>query len=300
MEKRKVVVTGGTGLVGRHVVDALMDAGFEVVVLTRSPESRVRDGVKTSLWNGRNTEGLSGAFRGAEAVVHLAGENVGQRWTKRAKQAILDSRIEGGRAVREAIETLPEGERPALIAASAIGWYAPSAEWQDEASPAAPFGFLAEVVKAWEGVFEGIATRHVTLRIGVVLSREGGALAQLEPLFRWGLGSAVGSGKQWQSWIHVRDLAQLFVEAVQRTKWQGVFNAVAPQPVTNRTLSRALAQAMQKPFWAPAPPAFALKLMLGEMACIVLDSQRIRSTRLNDFSFEFPELQGALVDLYAA
>lgn len=300
MEKRKVVVTGGTGLVGRHVVDALMDAGFEVVVLTRSPESRVRDGVKTSLWNGRNTEGLSGAFRGAEAVVHLAGENVGQRWTKRAKQAILDSRIEGGRAVREAIETLPEGERPALIAASAIGWYAPSAEWQDEASPAAPFGFLAEVVKAWEGVFEGIATRHVTLRIGVVLSREGGALAQLEPLFRWGLGSAVGSGKQWQSWIHVRDLAQLFVEAVQRTKWQGVFNAVAPQPVTNRTLSRALAQAMQKPFWAPAPPAFLLKWMLGEMACIVLDSQRIRSTRLNDFSFEFPELQGALVDLYAA
>lgn len=300
MEKRKVVVTGGTGLVGRHVVDALMDAGFEVVVLTRSPESRVRDGVKTSLWNGRNTEGLSGAFRGAEAVVHLAGENVGQRWTKRAKQAILDSRIEGGRAVREAIETLPEGERPALIAASAIGWYAPSAEWQDEASPAAPFGFLAEVVKAWEGVFEGIATRHVTLRIGVVLSREGGALAQLEPLFRWGLGAAVGSGKQWQSWIHVRDLAQLFVEAVQRTKWQGVFNAVAPQPVTNRTLSRALAQAMQKPFWAPAPPAFLLKWMLGEMACIVLDSQRIRSTRLNDFSFEFPELQGALVDLYAA
>ncbi len=300
MEKRKVVVTGGTGLVGRHVVDALMDAGFEVVVLTRSPESRVRDGVKTSLWNGRNTEGLSGAFRGAEAVVHLAGENVGQRWTKRAKQAILDSRIEGGRAVREAIETLPEGERPALIAASAIGWYAPSAEWQDEASPAAPFGFLAEVVKAWEGVFEGIATRHVTLRIGVVLSREGGALAQLEPLFRWGLGSAVGSGKQWQSWIHVRDLAQLFVEAVQRTKWQGVFNAVAPQPVTNRTLSRALAQAMQKPFWAPAPPAFLLKWMLGEMACIVLDSQRIRSTRLNDFSFEFPELQGALADLYAA
>ena len=300
MEKRKVVVTGGTGLVGRHVVDVLMDAGFEVVVLTRSPESRVRDGVKTSLWNGRNSEGLSGAFRGAEAVVHLAGENVGQRWTKRAKQAILESRVEGGRAVREAIESLPEGERPALIAASAIGWYTPSAEWQDEASPAAPFGFLAEVVKAWEGVFEGIATRHVTLRIGVVLSREGGALAQLEPLFRWGVGSAVGSGKQWQSWIHVRDLARLFVEAVQRTEWQGVFNAVAPQPVTNRTLSRWLAKAMQKPFWTPAPPAFALKLMLGEMACIVLDSQRIRSTRLNDFSFQFPELEGALADLYAS
>ncbi len=300
MEKRKVVVTGGTGLVGRHVVDVLMDAGFEVVVLTRSPESRVRDGVKTSLWNGRDSEGLSGAFRGAEAVVHLAGENVGQRWTKRAKQAILESRVEGGRAVREAIESLPEGERPALIAASAIGWYTPSAEWQDEGSPAAPFGFLAEVVKAWEGVFEGIATRHVTLRIGVVLSREGGALAQLEPLFRWGVGSAVGSGKQWQSWIHVRDLARLFVEAVQRTEWQGVFNAVAPQPVTNRTLSRSLAKAMQKPFWAPAPPAFALKLMLGEMACIVLDSQRIRSTRLNDFSFQFPELEGALADLYAS
>ncbi len=300
MSERRVVVTGGTGLVGRKVVDALLGRGWEVVVLSRSAKSSRRTGLRFGMWDGRSSTGLTEAFRGARAVVHLAGENVGQRWTRRVKEAILNSRIDGGKAVREALESLPESERPALIAASAIGWYASSTEWQDEHMPAAPSGFLAEVVKAWEGAFDGIATRHVTLRIGVVLSRDGGALAQLEPLFKWGLGSAVGSGKQWQSWIHVDDLARLFADAVEQADWEGVYNAVAPNPVTNRELSAELAKAMGKPFWAPAPPGFVLKAVLGEMSCIVLDSQRIRSTRLNGADFTFPELPKALADLYAS
>ncbi len=300
MSERRVVVTGGTGLVGRQVVEVLLGRGWEVVVLSRSAKSSDRTGLQYGVWDGRSGAGLEEAFRGAKAVVHLAGENVSQRWTRRAKDAILNSRIEGGTAVRDAIESLPESERPALVAASAIGWYASSSEWQDERTPAGPSGFLAEVVKAWEGVFNGIATRHVTLRIGVVLSRKGGALAQLEPLFKWGFGSAVGSGNQWQSWIHVEDLARLFADAVEQAQWEGVYNAVAPNPVTNRELSAALAKTMGKPFWAPAPPAFVMKAVLGEMSAIVLDSQRIRSTRLNGDDFKFPELAEALADLYAS
>lgn len=300
MSERKVVVTGGTGLVGRRVVEVLLKRGWEVVVLSRSAKSSDQKGLHVGVWDGRSSAGLVEAFRGAMAVVHLAGENVGQRWTEQAKEAILNSRVEGGAAVREAIEALPQSERPALIAASAIGWYASTSEWQDERTPAGPSGFLTRVVKAWESAFDGIATRHVTLRIGVVLSRKGGALARLEPLFKWGLGSPVGSGQQWQSWIHVDDLARLFAEAVEQAEWEGVYNAVAPHPVTNRQFSAALAKAMGKPFWAPSPPRFLMKLVLGEMSAIALDSQRIRSTRLDDAHFKFPELTEALADLYAS
>lgn len=300
MEKDKVVVTGGTGLVGREVTKVLRKAGMEVTVMTRSARRPAGNGMRYVEWDGRAVEPLAEALRGARAVVHLAGENVGQRWTEAARTRIMQSRLEGGQAVKAAVESLPEGERPVVVAASAIGWYADSPEWQAEGDVRGA-GFLADVVEAWEGALVGVATRCVTLRIGVVLSRGGGALGKLEPLFRWGLGSAVGPGTQWQSWIHVRDLAQLVLHAVETDQMQGVYNAVAPNPVTNRTLARELARAMRRPCWLPAPPAAVLRLVLGDMARITLDSQRIRSNRLahTGFKFEFSELRTALADLYS-
>lgn len=302
MKKKQVVVTGGTGLVGRAVVGALVESGWSPVVLTRSPERREQPGVAFAAWDGRTAGALIPLFEQADAVVHLAGETVAQRWSPRAKEAILKSRTEGGAAVREAVEALPAGRRPVLVAASAIGCYADGPGWQDELTPVAERGFLADVVRAWEAVLHGVETRHVTFRIGVVLSRKGGALGRLEPLFRWGLGSAVGTGNQWQSWIHVTDLAHLIVHALGEEAMEGIYNAVAPEPVTNRELSRDLARAMRKPFLAPAPPAWVLRAVLGEMAAIVLESQRIRSCRLasTGFRFQFPKLERALNDLYAA
>lgn len=299
MAKKKVVVTGGTGLVGREVAELLKQTGREVVIMTRSTAREPSTGIRYAEWDGRDVTPLREAMRGAEAVVHLAGENVGQRWTPSVRERILQSRKDGGLALKEAVEGLPEAERPVVVAASAIGWYADSDDWQAEGH-ARGEGFLAEVVAAWEEVLVGIPTRHVTLRIGVVLSREGGALGKLEPLFKWGLGSAVGRGTQWQSWIHVRDLARLVLHAIDSPNMQGVYNAVAPNPVTNRTLARGLARAMHRPCWLPAPPAALLRLVLGDMARITLDSQRIRSNRLGHtgFEFEFSELPAALADLY--
>ena len=301
MKDRIIAVTGGTGLVGREVVRQLVKAGREVVVLSRSSLIRGGEGVRILHWDGRTADALGDSLRGVHAIIHLAGENVGQRWTRQAKSRILESRVTGGEALRTAINGMPPNERPALVAASAIGWYADSAEWQDERSPSAEQGFLAEVVRAWEGALEGTETRHVTVRIGMVLSRSGGALAKLEPLFRWGIGSAVGSGRQWQSWIHVRDLARLIVHATENETMHGVYNAVAPDAVTNAQFSKTLAQAMGKPFWAPAPPAWLLRALLGEMAHIALDSQRIRSVRMEEtkFAFDFPRLTDALSNLYA-
>lgn len=300
MAKQRVVVTGGTGVVGKEVVKQLIEAGKEVVVLTRNDAGRPADSVRFLTWDGRSSDALHEVLAGAQSVVHLAGENVGQRWTQRTRKAILDSRVLGGKAVKEAVNRLPQHERPAVIAASAIGWYANAPDWQDENAPAGT-GFLAEVVQAWEAALEGIETRLVTFRIGVVLSRQGGALGKLEPLFRWGFGSAVGSGEQWQSWVHVRDLARMVVHAVDHPQVQGTFNAVAPNPVTNRTLSRELARAMRRPFWAPAPPAWMLRAVLGDMAQITLDSQRIRSIRLTEagFNFHFTDVVQALRDLYS-
>ena len=300
MKIDKVVVTGGTGLVGREVTKALLQAGMEVVVMTRSVGRPAVEGMRYAEWDGRAVDPLVEVMRGAKAVVHLAGENVGQRWTQAARTRIMQSRVEGGQAVKAAIESLPERDRPVVVAASAIGWYADSPDWQAEGD-ARGTGFLADVVEAWEGAIAGVATRCVTLRIGVVLSRGGGALGKLEPLFRWGMGSAVGPGTQWQSWIHVRDLARLVLHAVQTEDMQGVYNAVAPNPVTNRTLARELARAMRRPCWLPAPPAGVLRLLLGDMARITLDSQRIRSNRLahTGFNFEFSEIRTALADLYS-
>ncbi len=300
MNDQKVVVTGGTGLVGREVVRALREAGYAVVVMTRSKGRPTEPGVRFAPWDGRSSEELTAALLGAKAVVHLAGENVGQRWTADAKRRILQSREEGGRALKAAVRALPDGEQPVVVAASAIGWYADSDAWQTEGDPRGE-GFLADVVEAWERALDGIPNRHVTLRIGMVLSRSGGALGKLEPLFRWGLGSPVGSGRQWQSWIHVRDLARLVVHAIQTPDMRGTFNAVAPNPVTNRSFAQALARAMGRPCWLPAPPAALLRLILGDMARITLDSQRIRSHRLEatGFQFDFEEISPALTDLYA-
>lgn len=266
-----VAITGASGFIGRHL-RAAWPADWRIIP-------------------------RGGAFDRADAVVHLAGEPVAQRWTAAAKGRIHDSRVAGTRALVDAIarcETRPK----VLVSASAIGVYGDRGdEWLDEdATPAS--GFLADVGRAWEAEAsraETFGVRVVKIRFGLVLGRDGGALAKMLPVFRLGLGGPLGDGAQWMSWIHVDDIAGMIRYAVETDHARGVWNGVSPNPVTNREFTRALAKALHRPAIFPVPK-FALRLGAGEMSQILLDSQRCapKAALAAGYRFRYPELGPAL------
>lgn len=244
------------------------------------------------------------ALSGYDAVVHLAGENVaGGRWTDARRSAILDSRVEGTRAVVEAL--LAASPRPrTLISASAVGYYGNPGDRVVDEGDGPGQGFLADVCRAWEAEAreaEALGVRVVRVRIGVVLSRDGGALARLMPVFRMGVGGRVGDGQQWMSWIHIDDAVKVICFALEQEEISGPLNAVAPSPVTNREFSRALAKHLRRPAWLPVP-APALRLALGEMSSVVLEGQRVAPEGLRKlgYPFEYDELDAALHNLVHA
>jgi uncharacterized protein (TIGR01777 family) len=242
------------------------------------------------------------SLNGIDAMVHLAGENIaGSRWTQRVKQQIRDSRVKGTRVVSEALGTsFPSGSSPSvLVAASAIGFYGDRGDELLDERSAAGTGFLAEVVKQWEGATQpaiDAGVRVVVLRLGVVLSPRGGALSKMLTPFKMGVGGRVGSGQQWCSWITVDDAARAIRHALLTDSLQGPVNAVAPHPVTNAELTKTLGRVLGRPTILPMP-AFAARLALGEMADeLLLSSTRVESKRLLESGFEFqqPQLEGAL------
>ena len=302
----RIAITGATGFIGQRLVRRLIADGDEPVALTRRPEeARALLPVRCAVaaWDpGRGTVDAE-ALRGAGAVVHLAGESVaGGRWTAARKRAILDSRVAGTRALIAALRGLAPGERPpVLVAASAIGIYGDRGDEPLDERSSRGAGFLADVCAAWEAETRpaaDIGMRLATVRIGIVLGREGGALRAMLPPFRLGVGGRLGGGAQWMSWIHVDDLVELFVTALRNGAASGVVNGVAPQPVTNAEFTRVLAGVLGRPAFLPAP-APALRLALGEMAVILLASQRVVSRAERDFgvAFRHPDLVGALADL---
>lgn len=301
----KIAVTGATGFVGRPLVRNLLARGHDVVVLTRNPE-KARAGLP-ALCEARSWDPHRATppelLRSIDVVVHLAGESVaGGRWTEQRKHEIRASRIDGSRSLVDAITALPASERPrALVSASAIGFYGDrGGELLDESSPAGS-GFLAGVCRDWEAEVARASTsgvRTVSVRVGVVLGKDGGALQAMLPPFRLGAGGRVGSGEQWMSWIHLDDLVALFVHAVENEAVSGIVNGTAPAPVTNADFTRALGRALGRPTIVPVP-GFALRLLLGEMSDILLASQRVapQRTLATGFAFRFPELPAALDDL---
>ncbi len=302
----RVAITGATGFIGRRLVDRLLADRHEVVALTRDPtraRATLPRAARAVRWDPRAGTVDATALRDLDAVVHLAGESVaGGRWTAARRAAIRDSRVLGTEALMRALTEAPAGARPrALVAASAIGIYGDRGDVElDERAPPGD-DFLAEVCSAWEAAARGAAdlgVRVAIVRIGIVLGRDGGALGRMLPLFRLGLGGRLGSGRQWMSWIHVDDLVALFVCALANDAVTGVLNGVAPRPVTNAEFTRTLAAALARPAILPAP-AFALRLALGEMATLLLASQRVvaNAARARGFRFEHAELTSALADL---
>ncbi len=293
----KVTVSGATGRVGRHLVAALKARGDDVIALSRNPDkAREQLGVEAYAWDLKNEAVPRPALEGCDAVVHLAGEDVGQRWNAKVKAEILDSREKGTRnMVHSIFDTKP---RPAaLICASAAGYYgARASEPVDEAEPPGS-DWLAEVCARWERQAETakVGTRLVIVRTGIVLDAEGGALAKMLPPFRAGIGGPIGSGKQYMPWIHRDDLVGIYLAAIDNHGFAGPINASAPEPVTNRQFAKALGQAVSRPAVAPVP-AVAIKAMFGAMSQIVLDGVRMVPGRAAELGYEFkhPDLDEAL------
>jgi uncharacterized protein len=283
-----VLVSGGTGFVGTRLVNHLLGAGHKVTVASRSP-ARVADqfGGRAA---GCDYDNLPAAFDG---VINLAGASLDKRWTQARKRAIRDSRVETTRQLVRAAEERGAG---AFVSTSAVGYYGNRGD--DELPESAGPGdtFLAKVGEEWEAAAHSDKLRVSIVRLGIVLHHSGGALKVMLPLFRMLLGGRLGNGRQWWPWVHLDDAVALFafMLADQRS---GVVNGTAPTPVTNREFTRELARAVRRPVSLPVP-AFALKLLYGEMADMLLHSQRVIPKRTAElgFSFRFPELASALED----
>jgi hypothetical protein len=306
-----VLITGGTGLVGKSLSEKLLQKNYEVVVVSRKTPAENRppsDGrIKMTAWDLEKQTMDAEAIRSADYIVHLAGASVAEkRWTTKRKKEILESRTTSSELIVKTLQKVPNKVK-AVISASAIGWYG-----RDPAiRPATGFfetdkpdtDFLGETCRRWEESITpviGLDKRLVILRTGIVLSNQGGALQEFAKPLRFNFATILGSGEQVISWIHLDDLCRIFMEALENKDFRGVYNAVAPNPVTNKELTLELAHALKgKQFIPIHVPAFALKIILGEMSIEVLKSCTVSSDKIKNtgFQFEFPAIESALKDL---
>lgn len=294
----RIAISGAFGTIGRRLLSQLAADGATLHALGRRAEPNLPAGARSFAWDPPREEPPAAALD-VDAVIHLAGENVAQRWTAEARRRILESRVEGTRNLVRAMARL--ARKPAvLICASATGYYGSRGDETLDESSAPGSGFLADVCRAWESealAAEALGMRVVRMRTGVVLDPGGGALPRMLPPFRMGAGGRLGSGRQWMPWIHRDDLTALFRFALDGSL-AGAVNAVAPDPATNASFTRALARALGRPALIPVP-AFALRALFGEMAGMLLDSQRVvpRQAEAAGFRFRFPQLESALSEL---
>jgi uncharacterized protein (TIGR01777 family) len=287
----RIVITGGSGLIGSALARTMGSAGHEIVVLTRDP-SRVGTlppGTRAVQWDGKTARGWSSLLDEGTAIVHLAGDAIAEgRWTDEKKRRIRQSRVESGQAVMAAIQEAKSRPR-VLLQGSAVGYYgACGDELVDESHPAGD-DFLAQVCVEWEASTAGaeaLGVRRPVLRTGIVLSDQGGALPRMALPFRLMAGGPLGNGRQWFPWIHVADEVGAIRFLIEREDAGGPFNLSAPDPLTNRDFGRALGRALMRPSFAPAP-GFALRLLLGEMADALLHGQRAVPRRLLDLGYVF-------------
>jgi uncharacterized protein len=281
----KIAVTGGTGRIGSLLVDALRQRGDEVAVLSRS-----RGDVR---WDPMKGPAPAEALAGRDAVVHLAGEDIAQRWNDESLKRIKDSREIGTRNLVAGIKAADPRPK-ALISASAVGYYGHRSERIDEDAPPGN-DVLADICKAWEQAAERAPVRVARVRTGVVLDRHGGALQKMLLPFRLGVGGPVAGGRQPIPWIHVDDVVGIYLAAIDDERWSGPFNATAPEPVSNREFSKALGRALHRPAIAPVP-GFAIRALYGGMAKLVIEGQNAVPRRASELGYRFrhPDLDEAL------
>lgn len=298
----RILISGATGLVGNILVkQALLDE-HEVHFLTRNKAKLgFHKGIKGFYWNPNENEIDRACFDGVDSIIHLAGATVSKPWTKKYKAEILNSRLWTTQLLVDSLRNT-EHKIKTIVSASAIGVYPSSLDKiHNEEDPVASNSFMEQVVIDWEHAVDQFSELNIKvskLRIGLVLAQGGGVLATLKIPTQFGLAAAFDSGKQWQSWIHVSDLSKLFLEAASQ-QWEGVYNAVAPEVVTQTEFIRQLAKGLRRPFFIPPLPRFLIRMMVGEMSTLVLNSQYVSSQKVVNtaFDYEFPSLEKALSDL---
>ena len=298
----RVLITGATGLIGGEIVKLCHEKDIKVHYLTTSKSKIIQeDNYKGFYWNPKSEDIDQDCFKGVDAIIHLAGATVSKRWTTDYKKEILNSRKESTELLINSLK----GETHTIkqvISASAIGVYPDSlVKYYDQNFNETNDSFLGDVVKVWEDAVDGFLKLDITvskIRIGLVLSNRGGALQEMVKPIKFGIGAAFGSGKQWQSWIHINDLANMFLYVLENNL-EGVYNGVAPNPVPNKELTKTIASVLKRPLFLPNIPKFLMKLILGEMHIILFESQRVSSKKIENkgFYFEFHHLKRALEDL---
>ena len=294
-----ITITGASGFVGRRLLKALAQRGHSLHVLSRHGGTNLPPGVRIAVWDAMKGPPPADSLRDADAVIHLAGEPVAQRWTSEIKRRIRESRVTGTRYLVEGIAN--SSRKPGvLISASATGFYGSRGDAPLDETSAPGSDFLAELCVEWER--EAFAARSLGIRVaairtGVALDPRGGALQRMLPPFRFGVGGRLGDGKQWVPWIHLDDLVGIYVFGLESAA-SGPLNATSPNPVTNADFTRALAKALRRPAIFPVPKP-ALKILFGEMADVLFHSQRVmpKLTQAAGFQFGFPSIDAALQQL---
>ncbi|MCW1147755.1 TIGR01777 family oxidoreductase [Flavobacterium lacisediminis] len=297
-----VLITGATGLVGQELVNLMLQNGHNVHYLSTSKSKLVTNtNYKGFYWNPKNAEIDTNALTDVEVIIHLAGANVAKKWTTAYKEEIIESRVLSTQLLFKTLQKNSHQVKQ-IISASAVGIYPDSlTDIYHETDLDIDVSFLGNVVKQWENEvsqFEKLEIIVSKIRIGIVLAKNGGALQEMAKPIKYGVGAAFGSGEQYQSWIHVQDLVAIF-QFVMENRLPGIYNGVAPYPVTNSELTKAIAKTLGKPLFLPNIPKFVMKLILGEMHQILFSSQHVSCRKLLDenFQFKFASLDKALNDL---
>ena len=300
--KKNILITGASGLIGTRLIKNLLERGHKISVLSR--QSSGFKGIKVYNWDVERQLIDLNAFEGIDTIIHLAGAGIAdQRWTKQRKLEIVNSRVKSTQLLYQTIEAI-NAPIKTLISASAVGFYGNRNDEILYENSEAGTGFLADCCKQWEeAVDQGLksAIRVVKLRIGMVLSREGGALSELARPVNFFVGAPLGSGKQWMPWIHLTDLISIIENAIDNPDYLGTFNASTPYPVTNYEFTKILAKKLFRPVWPVNVPEFMLKTMLGEMSSVILSSNRTSPKKLMQigFNFRYQVLDAALSEIYS-
>lgn len=300
--RTKILITGATGLVGKKLVDLLLAKEYVVHYLTTSKEKiKQKENYKGFYWNPKTQEIDKQSFLGVSVIINLAGSTIAKRWTKKYQQEIIDSRVQSLQLLYHTLSSINHNVKN-FISASAIGIY-PSdyTKCYTETEIKIDDSFIGEVVKKWESTADTFSKLNISVtkvRIGLVLSNKGGALVKMIKPIKLGFGAALGNGKQQQSWIHIDDLVQIF-HFVLKHQLEGVFNAVAPNPVTNKELTKAIAKELKRSLLLPNIPSVMLKLLLGKMSYLLLSSQKVSSQKIQEkgFHFQYKTISKALSNL---